>query len=473
MHTVLGRGLLAIGMGLALLGCAADEPPTDDPASGSDTDAPVAVAPSEDEGEEGDATSADDAAAEEDAAASAPTAQPPILSAWRLSEDGATAAHIEEDDGSPSPVEIQAVELETVDGVDYVRVETSGLPTYRTEITAELIEALDARPKAATDFRTGATTAEEGQRIDFGADIGFDSTGCREDEGGFGYWPPGPRCPGDQGVTAYFPLQPEPATRRCHTGLDTIGMWLNGVSMYNWWDSFSYQDEGVWNNIANVAEQYDVDVCHGHAAGIDYHHHGYPPCLAEQLGDEGDGHSPLYGFAADGYPVYGPWEAEGVLAASCWKKRDYEDPDSPTGCGVPGERGCVMVDPLDPSLGTEPAQAAGPRTDEVVTTLSGNQLVAASGYYFEDYYYDAACAAEDEARLDEHNGHSDEERGYHYHVSMTLTEDGGLASAFPYHIGPIFRGELRENSFADCGADYAVQRPGDPPDLGPPGQGAP
>src|SRR5437870_44644 len=35
--------------------------------------------------------------------------------------------------------------------------------------------------------------------------------------------------------------------------------------------------------------------------------HPARPGLLEKLIDDGSGHSPLIGFALDGYPVYGPW----------------------------------------------------------------------------------------------------------------------------------------------------------------------
>ncbi|MEH6447039.1 MAG: YHYH protein [Oleispira sp.] len=66
----------------------------------------------------------------------------------------------------------------------------------------------------------------------------------------------------------------------------------------------------------------DVDVCGGHAAQGDYHHHFYTHCLADLVADDGSQHSPIYGFSADGYPLYGPYEDDGSLALSGWEIRD-------------------------------------------------------------------------------------------------------------------------------------------------------
>ena len=41
-----------------------------------------------------------------------------------------------------------------------------------------------------------------------------------------------------------------------------------------------------------------------------YHYHKYPVCVKSPFVDEGEEHSPLIGFAFDGFPVYGPYEVE-------------------------------------------------------------------------------------------------------------------------------------------------------------------
>lgn len=213
---------------------------------------------------------------------------------------------------------------------------------------------------------------------------------------------------------------------------------------------------GDWHTLAPVAEQYDVDICGGHAAQGDYHHHFYSSCLADMVHDTGSGHSPLYGYAADGYPIYGPWEAENTLAVSAWVLRDYS-PDSATGC-PDGARSCQLVDPYDISQGTETV-SAGPDFDAELTTLSGNRLIAAPGYYKEDFYWDQTLSQRGGEYLDQYNGHYDEERGYHYHITVT-EEDGKLIPAFPYIIGERFAGELQDQALAQCDTGIAGPPPG-------------
>ena len=384
---------------------------------------------------------ADDSAATGDDCAAGDYADALLCTAWMLNEDGETAAVLQSDDGSALPVNVTSVGVVTEDGEDYVLVRSTGIPNYTIDITDELISNLDSRPFADTDFTTGETTVAVGETIAFGTDIGYDGsrTGCPGGAGD-GWWPPGPECPSEQDNAAYLPLNPEPeAGELCEIGLDTMGVMVNGTSLYHWWDGQSYADQGVWHNLAAKLEGYDVDLCGGHGANGDYHHHTPPSCLALQIGDEGDGHSPVFGFAADGYPIYGWWYADGVEAQSCWKTRDYSA-GSETGCGEDNVRDCLLVDSTDPGAGTTAAEQAGPDTDDTVTSLSGNTFGAVSGIYYEDYYFDADCAVEGGAALDAHNGHDHGEYGYHYH----------LTTSFPYTPGPYLYGRVHDNSFILC-----------------------
>ncbi len=185
------------------------------------------------------------------------------------------------------------------------------------------INVLNARPKAATDFLSGSTTALADVSFEFGQNIGYNSNSNCTSTGGAGYWPPWPVCPENLSRTGYFPNSPEPATVVVKSGLGAMGYWVNGTSIYQWGDGQSYNNEGVWQTLAAVAELYDVDVCGGHAANGDYHHHFSTGCLEKMVNDEGTGHSPIYGYAADGYAIYGPWHSNGVLAKSSWVVRDY------------------------------------------------------------------------------------------------------------------------------------------------------
>jgi hypothetical protein len=85
--------------------------------------------------------------------------------------------------------------------------------------------------------------------------------------------------------------------------MGAIGVAINGVVFYNPFD-------------ADMQDASDImDRCCGHPSPDNrYHYHKYPVCVKSPFVDEGDDHSPLIGWAFDGYPIYGPYEAKGVMA---------------------------------------------------------------------------------------------------------------------------------------------------------------
>ena len=344
---------------------------------------------------------------------------------------------------------VQSVQQISVNGVPYAQVHTNSIADYYTTMTANMIQELNSRPRAATDFRQGHTTATVGQVVRFGDDIGYNSAGCN-----LGYWPPGPGCPTAQNRTFNFPMQPLRATQTISTTLGAIGLWVDGTAVYNWSDAQSYMNGHVWWNAAMAFEVYDMDICPGHAAMGDYHHHSYSDCMAQLVGDTGAGHSPVYGFAADGYPIYGPWEAAGVLAQSGWRTRDYDDPASPTGCGMAHVRNCLLRNPLDPSQGTVPSGQTGPRTDSHRDDPVGQRDLGHVGHLFPGLLVRYSCTT----CLDPHNGHDEHDgRGYHYHVTAQAGPWGHLVAVFPYVLGPTYAGQLQPS------ATYTPSPPGPPP----------
>ena len=83
-----------------------------------------------------------------------------------------------------------------------------------------------------------------------------------------------------------------------------VGVATNGVVFFNPFDHI-FETDAVWR----------LDRCCGHPSPqSQYHYHKYPVCLKTPWSDEGESHSSVIGFAFDGYPVYGPYEAAGLLA---------------------------------------------------------------------------------------------------------------------------------------------------------------
>ena len=268
-------------------------------------------------------------------------------------------------------------------------------------------------------------------------------------------------CPVNQNRTAFFPAEPEPSDQACDTSVNTIGLFVNGAAIFGWGDTFSFNNEGVFFNLAAKNEIFDLDICQGHAAQGEYHAHNYSQCIADLVGDDGTDHSPIIGFSADGYPVHGPWEENDVLAVSGWVTRDYGASAAEGGCGTPGERTCVLVNEFDVSEGVTNASSDGPNIGADVTSLSGNTLQADDGFYFEDYFFAQAEATG--AQLDEHNGHDNGDGlGYHYHVTL-VEEAGELELSFPFTLGPTLFGEVPDNGIAGCDAGTTGGGPGGPP----------
>ncbi|WP_444892760.1 YHYH protein [Microbulbifer sp. TRSA001] len=387
-------------------------------------------------------------------------------SPWVLNTDDERAPYIYESNSNEQVlVNVQSIETVTVDGREYSQVTASGIPDYEIEITTAIYNELINRPKANTDFVYGSPTVQIGDIVSFGQDIGFSSNPntCYA-EAGFGFWPPGPVCPENVSHNSYFPTEPEVSEEDCESGLGPQGYWVNGTSIYQWSDGQSVN--GTWHTLAPVAEMYDVDICGGHAARGDYHHHFYSDCLADLVGDTGDSHSPVYGFTADGYPIYGPWEADGVLAISSWVTRDYDDADSNSGCGITGERRCLLVDEYDLSQGTNSLAQSGPSTSDTFTSLSGNLFQTTSGFFYEDYYWDSNLTDQEGAYLDQYNGHSDSERGYHYHLTVELNDEGQLTPSFPYTFGPRFYGKLDDQTIVNvCSDEVGGGFPPGPPPM--------
>ncbi|WP_444923428.1 YHYH protein [Microbulbifer sp. DLAB2-AF] len=367
---------------------------------------------------------------------------------WVVNTTGERAPYIYENNSNEQVlVNVQSVESVTVSGKEYTRVSASGIPDYEILITENILSALLTRPKVNSDFLNGSPNVQVGDFISFGQDIGYRSNASCGAEAGYGFWPPGPVCPENVSHQGYIPKSPEAATEDCETSLGVQGYWVNGTSIYQWSDGQSVNN--TWHTLAPLAEVYDVDVCGGHAANGDYHHHFYSDCLANLVGDVGDAHSPIYGYTADGYPIYGPWEGDGQLATSSWAIRDYDDPSSETGCGVAGERSCLLVDEYDTSKGVANTNNTGPSTNGSYTSLSGNEFDTTAGFFYEDYYWDPELTAQSGAYLDQHNGHTDEERGYHYHLTVTLSDDAQLVPAFPFTFGPRFYGKLDEQTIVN------------------------
>lgn len=123
----------------------------------------------------------------------------------------------------------------------------------------------------------------------------------------------------EQNRTYYLPLTP--TVNHKHIAMDKwnrnralnggpIGIAINGVVFYNPFDADMEDATSI------------MDTCCGHPSPDNmYHYHKYPICVKSPWADEGKEHSPLIGFALDGFPIYGPYEEAGVMAKDLKKNR--------------------------------------------------------------------------------------------------------------------------------------------------------
>jgi hypothetical protein len=148
-----------------------------------------------------------------------------------------------------------------------------------------------------------------------------------------------PNLPVDQHLNFAFPRHPVASTTAHLTTLGAIGLGVDGVEIFDSRDAFSYshaagrdgdpragigQGDQVWFRNAYVLEGKTFDPAYAHQPQFGaYHYHAEPIALRYLLGDHVDmdaatktyhessapvaRHSPILGWLADGYPVYGPY----------------------------------------------------------------------------------------------------------------------------------------------------------------------
>ena len=111
-----------------------------------------------------------------------------------------------------------------------------------------------------------------------------------------------------QEFTFRLPVEPRKAAEITRLPMGPIGVALNGVVFFNPFE------QGGMNAVEGYSEVW-LDSCCGHPqqTGV-YHYHKYPTCVKSPFADDGTRHSPVIGFAFDGFPIHGPYESEGVMA---------------------------------------------------------------------------------------------------------------------------------------------------------------
>ncbi|GAB3837634.1 YHYH protein [Hymenobacter jeollabukensis] len=249
-----------------------------------------------------------------------------------------------------------------------------------------------------------------------------------------GPWPGNPNTATNQNFVFKITRTPQPNTGTpTPTPLGHSGLWSNGVSMFNALDAMSYNGQGVWNQNAVVVEGPSFDSCLGHPAGNgEYHHHLNPRCLYNDR--DSSRHSPLIGFALDGYPIYGTYGYATATAPGAVKslKSSYRLRAINARTSLPN--GTVLT-----------ASQYGP-------PVSGTRPL---GYYVEDYEYVAG-----RGDLDSHNGRfgvtPEYPQGtYAYFVTLNSRYEG----AYPYTAGPTYYGVVPAGATGPQSGHATVNEP--------------
>jgi hypothetical protein len=256
---------------------------------------------------------------------------------------------------------------------------------------------------------------------------------------------------GNQNAIFKMPLNPvvNSGTKTATSG-GNIGIFINGVAMFDYRDGVAWNTttnalcggpgrtacpgtpgSQPWNRDAILAEKPGFDCSKGHPAGTNYHHHQNPSAFKLDLTVisticnlyDADGlytmnttkHSPLIGYAYDGFPVYGAY--------------GYKNADG-TGGIVRIKSGYQLR-----NITVRTHHADG-------TDVSDGPAVSATyplGYFREDYEW--VAHAGDASYLDVHNGRFCKTPEYPNGIYCYFaTVDDKHNSFYPYLVGPTYYG---------------------------------
>lgn len=303
-------------------------------------------------------------------------------------------------------------------------------------------------------------------------EVSYSATSVYVETKGIPSFPTGPFLDGnpslaeDQNALYKFPLSPQPAVNPQSTTMGTIGVFIDGTSLFDYadgvsWDPSTTQPCGGpgnspcpggpgasmdWNRDAIPAEMGGFDCAKGHPAMGNYHHHQNPSAFDLDINVvsticnlyDADGlyainsgaHSPLLGFAYDGYPIYGAY--------------GYANENGTGGVAR-------MISSYELGISSDRSTYPDGSASDLGPAFNATYF---RGYFREDYLY-VASASED--HLDEHNGRycvTPEYPGGTYAYFCTV--DANWNSAYPYAVGPTFYGVYADRKVTSIGEAITV-----------------
>jgi hypothetical protein len=255
----------------------------------------------------------------------------------------------------------------------------------------------------------------------------------------------------DQAAIFKIPRNPTPNTGTLNTTVGgNIGVFINGVALFDYRDGVAWNPNTNalcggpgnspcpggplatqdWNRDAVPSEMDGFDCSKGHPANGNYHHHQNPSAFKLDLNVvssicnlydanglyviDSTTHSPLIGFAYDGYPIYGAY--------------GYKNTN--------GTGGISRI-----KSGYEKRNITTRTTSPAGTAVSSGPAVSTTyplGYFREDYKW---FSNTDQDFLDEHNGRfcvtPEYPNGTYAYFAIV---DANWNSAYPYVVGPNFYG---------------------------------
>lgn len=223
-----------------------------------------------------------------------------------------------------------------------------------------------------------------------------------------------------------------------------IGLFINGVALFDYRDGVSWKNstnalaggplggmgDNIWNRDAVVAERVGFDCAKAHPAMGNYHHHQNPSAFNLDISVisticslyPADGlyvidstqHSPLIGFAYDGFPIYGAY-------------------------GYANTDGTGNITRMKSSYQLRNITVRTHYADGSNVTDGPTVAAYALGYFREDYEYVAHPGQSD--YLDVHNGRFCVTPEYPNGIYCYFaTVNAAWNSAYPYVVGPTFYG---------------------------------
>jgi len=281
-----------------------------------------------------------------------------------------------------------------------------------------------------------------------------------------------PNLPTDQHFIFAISRHPVEQTTRGFNHLGEIGMFVDGVRMFDAGDAFSYshangkdadpragigQGDRIWNRdaLVNEGKTFDAALAHQQNRGT-YHYHAEPIALRYLLGDHVDfdsatqayresrsapmKHSPILGWLQDGYPLYGPYGYSNATNPASGVRRmvsGFVLRDGNNGSDNLAQTGRRTIPAWE---AREQGRPVALRSTETGPNVSGNHPL---GHYLEDYTYLGDCGKRlgRDFDLDELNGRwcVTPEFPNGTFAYFTTIDANGLP-AYPYNMGRRYHG---------------------------------